>query len=254
MRQWPCEIPYSDSSISHLCFLDIPQLMKEAKSRFQSWYHNNTLRDHLKQVQAVLDEFYLGDSQPGGPPYAFIPCLAKSPSTFAFIPFEDLLQRDAPELKQPPAILGTDSLSLHGGLQDAAFQANSHLHGNNQAATRLPPTTVVSGLFREFQCNDANAFHQLYGNDLTKSQQALCGQAPEVIPDCIPISSDVLLEYRDQCRTHLQKSFESIRQSLLPTNPVDSAMFTAGLWPRLTIRSLLAKLTYSSYNRLSSPW
>jgi hypothetical protein len=114
--------------------------------------------------------------------------------------------------------------------------------------------TILRSIIGEFQSNN-NPFHRRYGNSLAASLQALCARAPESIPHCIPLSLQTdLPENQKQWATHFRQLLESIQQPLHPSNRLESVVFTAGLWPRLTIRSLLSMLTRTRYQGLSIPW
>ena len=251
MPQWPCEIPSQPSTTYSSSFVNIPQLMQAVRSRFQSWYHNMQLRDHLKQVQLGLDEHSLRGSHHSVPVYAFIPCLQKPPSMLSYVSYEHLFIRPAPEPTRPPAVLGIDSISTgnSSGLVDSGTTISP-------PSRSQPPSAALQSILVEFQSNDANVFHRLYGNSLMASQQALSAQVSDFIADYIPISLDILVQNREQWAIYVRHVLESICQSLRPSpsNRPESALLVAGLWPRLTIQSLLAKLTYPSFHDLPKSW
>ena len=251
MPQWPCEIPSSPSST--FSFVNIPQLIQEVRSRFHSWYHNMQLRDHLKQVQSGLDEHYLRGSHKTVPAYVFKPCTHKSPSMTSYVSYEHLFKRPAPEPTRPPAVLGINSIRP----ENFTMLLNSGTTTSQPSRSRcMPPSTALQSILVEFQSNDANAFHRLYGDSLMASQEALSAQGSEFIADRIPFSLEALVQNRERCAIHLHHLLESICQSLRPSpsNRLESALLVAGLWPRLTTQSLLTKLAYSSFRDLPNSW
>jgi hypothetical protein len=73
-------------------------------------------------------------------------------------------------------------------------------------------------------------------------------------PDHILLSPQQLDYHRDECRRYSEAVFKSIYRSLSPSNDAEEVMFTAGLWPRITKRSLLAKLALTSRDILDDQW
>jgi hypothetical protein len=161
--------------------------------------------------------------QPNPSVYKFTPSSTRDPPTSHSICFGRLFERDAPDLIHPPSALSGSS----------------------------PETTKLYHLLSEFRSNEnASTLHRLYGTDLENSRKKLDLEGghrhlgPEDLWNCY--SPKVMRDYSEQCERHLELVFSTISRSLSPLNSVDEVVFTAGQWPRLTVKSLLSKLTFSS--------
>jgi hypothetical protein len=234
--QWPCKQPRSPSMASDggSWLFDVQGIMAQVKSCFQVWYQNKELRDHIQDVQVVLDEAYLSNVPAQSLVHGFTPCSKGYPSASSAIAFGRLLERDVPDIVQPPCMFGTLKFP------------NVH---------RNPSTTNdLQSLLSEFQCS-SSTLCQLYGQGLDKSRRSLdSGIMHASAPDRLPYSVEVFANHRAQCSEYLQNILASIHLSLSPSDILESTMFTAGHWPRVTTRSLLGKLAFNSETDLTSQW
>ena len=234
IRQWPCEQPSSPLD-THMWPFNIPGLMSKVNTLFRSWFQNTQLRDHIARVQVALNEASTSDLiRPTVPVYHSATNTNNHLATRSFISFQHLLERDAPKLHQPPSILGVPDV----------------FREYRQPAR----TTDLQSLLSEFQCSQSNPFYRLYGDDLDESRNTLDDQILPVYPSIIPYSLEALAYHRDQCKRNLQDIIVFIYQSLSPSNYAEETLLTAGLWPRVTTRSLLGKLARSSNTVLTSQW
>ena len=233
IKQWPCRIPHSPPN-THPLFFDIPALMKMVQPLFQLWYQNRDIRDHINQVQNLLDQVHLPDSAPTERRrYIFSPCWKPRFSESSCMAFDRLLERDTPKISPPSnTILGIPE----------TFRQYQNAD-----------TRDLQSLLAEFQ-HDRSVLRQRYANDLAESRRTLDGQTFSAFPDVIPYSMKALLHQRDQSKGYLQDIFTAICRSLSPCNPTESVIFTAGQWPRLTTKSLLGKLASTSNSNLTSQW
>jgi hypothetical protein len=220
LLEWPCPEPRPphtalDGSSS---LFDISSLMKRVTPLFQSWYRNVQFRDHIQEVQHVLDEVYLREAMLTPRPKV-TPCTREHSSALSVVTFDSLLTRNPPRIDlSPPIIQSRESRSL-----------------------KL--------LFSEFE--NGNSLHQRYGGDLESSRRSLDRDS---VSQCIP-PLEALTEYHDQSFKYFQEIRSSIQKSLkLPSSIPESAMLTAGQWPCVTTKSLLGKLAYTTNVVLTDDW
>jgi hypothetical protein len=95
---------------------------------------------------------------------------------------------------------------------------------------------------------------QLYGDELNKSHRALLRQANHRRTGCVIPSHEVLLLYHEECSRRKDKLFSKISAALLPSETVEEISHIAGLWPRITPRSILRQLAHDRINTLPEKW
>jgi hypothetical protein len=210
--------------------------MTHASAAFLSWFQNKELRDHIERVQTALDESHHSDAKPTGDSvYKFAPYSTSRPSASSSIAFDQLLERDAPDIGQPPSTLG------------ASKKSQKYENPTN--------TDELQSLLQEFRRSQTSVFHRRYGCDLDRSRRSLDNDTKSIPrPNWASHPLKVFTYHRDQCRQHLQDVLASITKSLSPSNVAEEIMFTAGQWPRVTTRSLLGKLAFSSSIALTGTW
>ena len=236
--QWPCQEALWPGTGQDE-FFDVPGLMKNTVPWFKTWYWNLQFRDHMQEVQKVLDEVYVPDTTPIPPRLGFVPCTRRDSSPSSTIGTPNLLlERDPPELTWTiPVLPAMAPKAKHSSCVNST--RNDLIHLKN--------------LLLEFQ-ESKDPLHQMYGTDLTSSRESLDSTyaSPITLRD-IP-SLTVLTEHRDQCVTAFKRIFESIRQSLLPSSIPELSMRMAGQWPCITPRFLLEKLASTANVQLTEAW
>ena len=94
---------------------------------------------------------------------------------------------------------------------------------------------------------------QLYGNELKKSHDELLGQYAPLLVGNVP-SHGLLLDYHHECGYRKNTIFSEICAGLAPSQSVEETNHIAGLWPRITPRSLLRQLAQDYINTLPYAW
>ena len=110
-------------------------------------------------------------------------------------------------------------------------------------------------LIDEFQ-HSGQPLLKLYGNELDKSRCELVGHnAPESTRCTLPShGSELLRLYHDDCSHGKDKAFSEISAALAPSQSVEKVNAIAGLWPRITPRSLLRLLAQDRIGALPDWW
>lgn len=95
---------------------------------------------------------------------------------------------------------------------------------------------------------------QLYGNELGKSYcERLRQNASQSTQGTVP-SYEVLSLYHDQCSQRKDNLFSEISATLAPSQELEKTSGISGLWPRITPRSILSRLTQNCIGTLPDEW
>jgi hypothetical protein len=108
-------------------------------------------------------------------------------------------------------------------------------------------------LIKEFR-NSPQPLLKLYGKELSKSYRERLGQnASQSTQGAVP-SYGLLRLYHDECSQRKDKLFSEILATLAPSQEVEKTSGIAGLWPRITPRSILSQLAQNRIGTLPDQW
>jgi hypothetical protein len=95
---------------------------------------------------------------------------------------------------------------------------------------------------------------QQYGDTLNRSHRELLGNLTfQSAGGGVPSHADLLLYHKD-CSQRKSKIFSEISAALAPSQIVEETSHIAGLWPRITPRSILRQLARDRIGVLSDQW
>jgi hypothetical protein len=191
---------------------------------FQSIDRNLKLKDYIERLQTGLYHYGTSGSSATDLPYAFSPRFDANPSEAV-------------------------SHSIRRLLMQAISSAMTVPAGS------VPPPTRDDGLgslIQEFQSSQQPLL-RLYGDDLNKSYSELLRKAFSAAERVIP-SYEVLRHHRDVCRNRKDAIFSKLLMTLEPYQGVDKIIGMAGLWPRITPRSILRELSRDRASTLNEQW
>jgi hypothetical protein len=95
---------------------------------------------------------------------------------------------------------------------------------------------------------------QLYGAELDKSHLELFAQnASRYLGGAVP-SHEVLLVHHNECSYKKDKLFSEIVAALSPSQKIEKFCSLAGIWPRITPRSILRQLAHDRINTIPKQW
>ena len=197
---------------------------------FQSISHNIRLKEHILQLQAIL-RHYEKVVMPTTVQYVFSPHFTTNPSNAPSYSIRDILVSRASfplpsaggEPPPPTLDLTIPSTSLA------------------ESSEPLAVLDELESLIEEFR-HSQQPLLQLYGNDLKGSHDDLSGQNSSQSASCTIPSHESLHRYRDDCSQWKDKMFSEISAALAPSRTVEKIASIAGLWPRVTPRSILGQL------------
>ena len=218
----------------------------ECKQRIEGYIRsvsaNSQLREHILQLQGIMQHYR-----------------------------DVLIPTTIPYVVQPPQPLTSGSNAPSYYLRDVlASRTNSPITSQDgEPVSRLgyPSTSTATtqgiplwagldslgNLVQELQ-NSSQPLLQLYGNELRKSHYELMGQNGSLIaPGPVP-SHNALLRYYEECSHSKEKLFSQISAILAPSQNVEETSRIAGLWPRITPRTILGQLAQNRISTLPEPW
>jgi hypothetical protein len=200
---------------------------------------NIQLRNHVLQLQNILQQY--GEVViPAITPYVFSPeFISSTPSVPSYSLCNVLSARS--NVPTPPA--GGESFQLSDTPSTAATY-------------HVPSTSGPHGLqtlVDELQSSQQSLV-QLCGNELSHSICALVEQDVSQFARHATTSYEVLLVYHNKCSHMKDKIFSEIKATLSPYQIAEKIIGTAGLWPRLTPRSILRQLARDRFTRLPDQW
>jgi hypothetical protein len=209
---------------------------------FQSISRNIELRDHVNQLQSIL-QHYRNGPVPITLPYVFSPRFITSHSKALAPPYsicEVLLSRtNVPTLFSEEPFLG-DGISP-----------------TTETAGTLEPVgpDSLKVLIDEFR-NSRKSLLELYGNDLKKSHcKWVEHSASQSTRSSVPAHNlELLCLYHEECSHRKDKMFSEVSATLAPSQDVEKTSGIAGLWPRITPRSLLRLLAQDRIGTLPDQW
>jgi len=240
LHHWP---NYQVVDFPKRCF-NKSDCCRRIKEYIQSISRNMRLREHVLQLQDIL-QHYEKVSIPTAMPYVISPQFVINHSKSPPYSLRDVfLSRTniptTPEDGEPfqnCAMLPTVESIAEGGA--------------------LPPASLASleTIIEELRQSRPSLL-QLYGNELNKSHREQLGQNDsQFLGGAIPSQdSDFLLNYHHECSRRKNNSFSEISAALSPSQNVEEVSRIAGLWPRITPRSILRQLAQDRISTLPNQW
>lgn len=239
LRRWP---DYSSANFGEPWF-DKSECLRCTKEYTQSISRNVQLRDHVLQLQSILQDHV----DVSIPPAATTQCLFS------------------------PRFITRHTKSISYSIRDVFLlrttTPNPSIDGEPFPfpGANTPPSVETEGgpppvgldslkiLIDELRYSRQPLLH-LYGNELDKSHREFMEHsASQSARGAVP-SHELLRLYRDECSRRKDKVFSEISAALAPSQNVEKANGIAGLWPRVTPRSLLRQLAQDHIAILPDRW
>ena len=217
-HQWP---DYS--------FMDFPrnwfkiyECRRSVEEYVQSISRNRQLRDHVQLLESILQR------------YTNVPIALTLPYAF------------------PPSFITNNSRAPPYSIHEILLSRTDVPAPSADADSnpfRVPPEAGSDNLeilIEEFR-NSPQPLLQLYGGGLSKSHCKWLSQGP------VP-SYELLSLYRNKCFQIKNKMFSEILATLSPSQLVEKTSGIAGLWPRITPRSILSQLAQNRIDTVPDQW
>lgn len=237
LRKWPCTEPQIDDAGDYPLY-DVPEVLETLTPWFASWTRNAEFRDHISEVQEVLDRINTA-RRPVFQVYRFKPCQYAQSTRQHTIRFSDLLTRSPPSLPPLPRSLQGNPMLL---------------------STLVPPPEKkddsLGSLLVDFRGKrHIKPFRKIYTELL---EQSIVAFQTEIAPSYnVEVAGlfDRLKYLESECKKYMEAVFRAISIKLGPVGSDGAFMtFKAGLWPRLSPLLLLQQLATNGAVSLSPEW
>lgn len=219
-------------------WFNIDKCLEKVERYFSGCAKNLELRSHLEKLEDQLS------SQPATANLNFLPA-TKSAHT------EPNPGTRFPSKSSSPILL---SGLMHTRVSPGS--ANFLLQGNLQVKRHdaiVPNTAPLATLLAELVADSSQPLRQRYGHDLEKSRQDLLSKTTLLLASQLPPAS-MLDRNRNRCLEELSEVYTNIQQSLEPKTRAERITSSAGIWPRITPRTLFDRLSLRTRASTSLSW
>lgn len=237
MIQWPTAHPKTPSSTlsPHLDWEDASEAISDL---FLLWTANRKYEKCLKKVQVVLGRVFRSSHASEYLPNTWHLREKALESTYLPDPvpsLRSLMNRDGPRPMPSP-----EALKL-----ERPKKPTRRNNGLYSLVTEMSPSTA----------NDQSAIRSQSRDDLVASLEACNAYQEPFNPSKLPCSFNEALLDRISCDCHLGEVLESIRDIIdSKVDAISRLLEIGGLWPRITLRSLLTLLRTTSSENLDETW
>ena len=220
-------------------WLDKVNCKRRVEEYFQSISWNIRLREHVLQLQNILQR-YLKNLTPAASPYLFYPQFITRNSKAPSYAIHDILisRPDVPAPSADGEPFSGLTTSTATTIEDGPLLAGSDGLEILIEELRHSPQPLV----------------QLFGNELDESHRELLRENASISPRVAVPSLGILRRYHDGCSHKKDNSFSEILAALAPSQDVEKTSGVAGLWPRITPRSLLHQLAHDRISMVPDQW
>jgi hypothetical protein len=243
IHQWP---RYRSVDIPEEWF-DKSSCIQRIAEYAQSIFQNIRLMEHVLQLQGIWDDYVTMGLSTHGPadmsymsPTQFITSRPKAiPSPCSLV--DVLVSRTnvpTPSRDREPVFPDHDITSP------------------TRATEGIPRRVRLAGLemLVEELRKSGQSLLKLYGNELSESHRELSeGNWPRFAQRAVPSHKRLLL-YHKECSHWKDKLFSEVLGVLSPSQNAEEICYIAGLWPRITPRSILRQLARDRIGALPDQW
>ncbi|EUC59846.1 large low complexity protein, putative, partial [Rhizoctonia solani AG-3 Rhs1AP] len=244
MNQWPRNpqppIQLHSPSADLSGWFDVESCLESTRQYYSSCMWNVKMRSHLHELQGVLT------SQP-----------TSTGTTFYHTPHQTVKARVASQrLGDPWSTLNFSAFMRNRSTSEPTDAFSLPKVSAHKDVTPNADTSRLQKLFAEFQ-QSSSSLNRLYATDLDESRQELDSKPNESLPRQLPFGVMTKLEEtREICKEKLTRSFQRLSSTLSAQNDIERVVVAAGIWPRITPRTILRQLSFPNRSqiRLLSNW
>ncbi|KAF2836054.1 hypothetical protein M501DRAFT_1026273 [Patellaria atrata CBS 101060] len=236
MDRWPTEHIVETPTYMSLSWTPRENSMRWLTNYISDIYRNHKFVDCIQRIQGVLSVMNCPHSQHLlQPPQITSPTLEPSAPYLPAPSLEEVLSNSShpTSLPSPPSGLRATTLLKRNDTQDS-FHDLEDITGE-----------LIS---------DKHLTVRNYGKELQKSLNALKVHERPLLPPELPFDTVQLASYQGACLKYVWEVFEIIRAKLEPENDSSIMFREAGIWPKLTPQTLLARLASTQISKLPPAW
>ena len=234
--QWPCRKPKTPS-LSLSSRLNWEAVSREISEHFLIWFANHRYSKFISAAQKVLDGVYLQS------------------------PFYEYTVKDWHLVQEPQFVNETGTLPSLSVLMSAVIPASLSKTDILKVMRTQKPThnneklrALIAAIRSDGGENHHHSDRRQYREDLLASYNAFCNYEEQVNPTRLPLELTDTVFNRLTCESEVSGILKLAEDVLGANDPVSRLLDFAGLWPRLTLRSLLVNLSTTSTNSITTPW
>jgi hypothetical protein len=244
--QWPCETldtPMDGGSVNFQTYMDMGKAMKDAKSKFKTWFHNYRFHEYLGQIGDTLRHCMVKPM--AMPSSSFNIPVWNVQRRHGFICADDILACPAPSVSPS----GTGNLSA--------------LLSSSLGADKTTPR--LAALIERLEAQASSNYEMNYVEDLRGSLRSLQDWRKEYCLQLNGADAKEILRYHLRCcKEHVDETYMTIWSAVTAVNNVGSsssaqrhnlsAAVSAEQWPRLSPIFFLKQLTRGRWPKITSDW
>ena len=232
--QWPCSHPLAPDSATYYYF-DVHKIHPKVVALFSSWLRNTEFCSYLQKVHQILAQVH-----------------ERAPR----VPFVTLQQFEEKPEAQEPCKVPTLAKVMIAAPSPEGCELESFIRERTPTAAKENPRLreLVKDIKSRQRSNYCGSVRNIYTDDLLASLDALNNHEDAIMPMNLPLSHLDTHNYYIRCLNVVADLFERISEALSPSQSNHKILQTAGLWPRVTRRSLLAFLSTSAPRPVTQPW
>ena len=216
-KQWPCPHPVAPYSAD----FDVDKIHPKVVALFSSWLRNADFDPYLQEVHQILAQVH-----------------ERAPR----VPYVTWQQLEEKSEAQVPCKLPILAKVMVAAPSPEGCEVESFIKLRK----------LVEGIKSRDRSNHRGSIRDVYTDDLLASLDAL--KIQEDTPMKLPFSQLETLAYYSRCLKVVADLSQSIRDALSPSHSNHKILQAAGLWPRVTTRSLLGFLSTSAPRSVTKPW
>ncbi|KJA23164.1 hypothetical protein HYPSUDRAFT_54564 [Hypholoma sublateritium FD-334 SS-4] len=244
MAQWPCydpQTPFHSEDASQ--WFRTEAVISAAKKYFADCFANRELKAFVSRLSRVLQQHCIPS-----------PLNIHNLSSLQFLPhFNPAHISDSSQLTLELVLSSRDAplpYRIRASHKFGEIGAQSLPRGLGQPVD----TTALGSLIEQFESNHTTVLHQVYRDRLTASRHELHGRRKSSIPnECTP-SIGVCIEYRTRSQMRMASIFSSLCDTLSPITHAEEILKDAGLWPPISLRTVLELLGSATCLQCSTEW
>ena len=230
-NQWPCPHPVAP----HSAGLDVDKIHPKVVALFSSWLRNADFDPYLQKVHQILAQVH-----------------ERAPR----LPYVTWQQLEEESEAQAPCKLPILANIMVAAPSPEGCELESFIRKRTTTTAKenLRLRELVRGVKSKHMSNHCDSVRIRYTNGLLASLDALNRQRDVTLPMDLPFSHLDTLVYHNRCLHVVADLLQSISAALSPSHSNHKILHAAGLWPRITTRSLLAFLSTSASHSVTQPW
>ena len=232
--QWSRRHPAALDSATYKNF-DVHKIHPKIIALFSSWSRNAEFDPYLQNVYQILLQIY---------------------ERVPWVPYVTWQKLEEKPGAQEPCKLPILAKVMVAAPSPEGCELESFIRERTPTTAKENPRLreLINSLKSKHRSHHCGSIRDVYKDDLLASLEALQNHEGVVTPMDLPLSYLDTLAYYDRCLNVTAELSQRISETLSLSHSNHKILQAAGLWPRVTTRSLLALLSTSAPHSVTQPW